>query len=64
MVGLDGYMFIRYIAVCFKISLFLTFFGLIILLPVYATAGGEMEAWGRYTVSNVPDKASGQFWVK
>jgi Late exocytosis, associated with Golgi transport len=63
MVGLDGWMYIRYIIVCFKVSCFLFVMGSIVLLPVYATAGGDSNAWSRCTVANIPDKSSGQFWV-
>jgi len=63
MVGLDGLMFIRFIAVCFKISCFLLVAGFLILLPVYATAGGNAEGWCQYTLSNIPDEKSLQLWV-
>ena len=63
MVGLDGFMLLRFISVCFKTACFLTILGCTILLPVYATAGGSAEAWDTYTVSNVPDKEAGQYWV-
>lgn len=63
MVGLDGYMYIRYIAACFKISCFLFFMGSIVLLPVYSLAGGTGEYWNTYTLSNIPDEGSAQFWV-
>ena len=36
MIGLDGYMLIRYIKACLKISLFFAFFCLIIMVPVYS----------------------------
>jgi hypothetical protein len=38
MIGLDGYMMIRYLNICMRLSLFLSFFGLVVLVPVYATA--------------------------
>lgn len=54
MVGLDGYMLIRYINICFRISLFITFWGLVVLVPVYANSGGNSCAWNKFTLSNVP----------
>lgn len=63
MVGLDGWMYVRYIVVCFKVSCFLLFVGFLVLLPVYAAAGGDSAAWTKYTVANIPDKGAGQFWV-
>jgi hypothetical protein len=64
MVGLDAYMMIRYLSICFRSSLFLSFFGVVVLVPVYATAGGQEVAWNKYTLANVPDSAhSAQLWV-
>jgi len=40
MVGLDGYMLIRYIKACLRISLFFAFFCLIIMVPVYSLGAG------------------------
>ena len=62
MIGLDGFMLLRFISVCFKSACFLTVLGCVTLLPIYATAGGSAEAWDTYTVSNVPDKEAGQYW--
>lgn len=54
MVGLDGYMLIRYIHVCWRICAFITFFGLIVLVPIYATAGQNLY-WATYTIANIPE---------
>lgn len=40
MVGLDGYMLIRFIILCFKLSCFVTFWGVTILAPLYYHAQG------------------------
>ena len=45
MVGLDGYMLIRYINICFRISLFITFWGMVVLVPIYVNSGGNSCAW-------------------
>jgi hypothetical protein len=64
MVGLDGYMLIRYIAICFKVSLFYSFCGLVILAPIYAKAGGGFNEWNRYTLANVQDGEQGtELWA-
>lgn len=39
MVGLDGYMLLRYILLCFRFSMFVTFWGLVVLTPIYKQAG-------------------------
>lgn len=55
MVGMDGYMMLRYTLVCFKMSCFTTALGLVILLPVYSNAGGDQADWTKYTVGNIPN---------
>ena len=53
MVGLDGYMLLRYHTLCIKLCLFLTFWGLLVLLPVYSTVPSEIGGWDKYTILNV-----------
>lgn len=52
MVGLDAYMCLRFISVCFKLSCFLLFWGLLVLTPIYATAADSAE-WSHYTIFNI-----------
>ena len=52
MVGLDAYMLLRYHVVCYKLALFLSFWGLLLLVPLYSTVTAD-TAWDRYTLSNV-----------
>lgn len=59
MVGLDAYMLLRYQAICIKVGLFLTFFGLIFLVPIYATADGNLTEWDRYTILNAVSGSEG-----
>jgi len=61
MVGLDGYMLMRYINICFRISAFLTLWGLVVLVPVYGNSSGGNCGWSKYTLANVPngDEATG-----
>jgi hypothetical protein len=65
MVGLDGYMLIRFLGICFRVSLFLSFFGLLILVPCYAYApGGPYQDWNKYTLANIPnDPNASQLWA-
>ena len=53
MVGLDGYMLLRYHTLCIKLCLFLMFWGLLVLLPVYSTVPSEVSGWDKYTILNV-----------
>lgn len=52
MVGLDAYMLLRFIVVCYKFSLFLTFWGLLVLVPCYGTANPDPN-WDRFAISNL-----------
>ena len=64
MVGLDGYMLLRYINVCFRMSVFFTIWGLIALVPVYGRAKGRHVAWNKYTLANIPNNPhADQLWV-
>lgn len=55
MVGLDAYMYLRYIKICIKLSIFLSLWGLLILVPVYSAypKSGTNVQWDQYTISNV-----------
>ena len=53
MVGLDGYVLLRYHVVCFKFACFVSFWGFLVLLPVYTSASEQEESWSRYTIANV-----------
>ena len=43
--GLDSYMFLRYIRLCFRITCTSAIWGMIILWPVYATGDGGAQGW-------------------
>eukprot|EP01031_Cornospumella_fuschlensis_P035603 gene35603-43179_t len=58
MVGLDGYMLLRFLLVCIRVASFFTFFGLIVLVPVYVHGGEGLSGWNKYTVANIKDSAS------
>jgi hypothetical protein len=55
MIGLDGYMLLRYINICFRMACFLSFFGLTVLVPIYYHADGGNTGWSQYTLANIPD---------
>ena len=42
MVGMDGYVFLRFIALCFKLSVFVTFWGGVLLVPIYGKSRGGL----------------------
>ena len=64
MVGLDGYMLIRYIIVCFRMSVFYSLWGVLVLVPVYSSAPGNHVSWNKYTLANIPNNPSAnQLWV-
>lgn len=64
MIGLDGYVMIRYLNACFRIALFSTFLGILVLVPIYSTAGGystsgTQDIWNRCTLANVSRNSAG-----
>lgn len=66
MVGLDGYMCIRFIVVCFRTACFCSFWGLLVLVPVYSsTTGSDAKAgWDKFTIANIPeDPSASRLWA-
>jgi hypothetical protein len=62
-IGLDGYMLLRYIIVCFRFSVFIGFWALLVLTPLYKQAG-DYVGWNQYTLANVPDDPnSSELWA-
>jgi len=53
MVGLDAYMLMRFHVLCFKLSVFLSFWGLLVLVPTYGTAISDVTGWDQYTILNI-----------
>ena len=53
MIGLDAYMFLRFISVCFRTAGFCSVWGLIILVPVYRYQGLDKVGWFGYTIGNI-----------
>eukprot|EP01041_Mallomonas_annulata_P012770 gene12770-26928_t len=46
-----------------RATVFFTAWGLIILVPVYATASADYVDWKKYTLANVFDKNKERLWV-
>lgn len=49
----------------FRLALFMSFWGMLILIPVYSTEPADTE-WGRYTLSNVAHSegnSKGRLWL-
>lgn len=68
MVGLDGYMCIRFIVVCFRTACFCSVWGLLVLVPTYGTAVPPdstegKTGWDRMTIANIPSEPSGRLFV-
>lgn len=64
MVGLDGYILLRYLMTCIRIATFCAFWGLIVIVPVYGSGSVGLTGWNKYTIANVPDDpGSNQLWV-
>jgi calcium permeable stress-gated cation channel len=54
MVGLDAYIYLRFIVICFKMSVFVMFWGLVVLVPVYGTATTDpVNSWDHFAISNI-----------
>lgn len=64
MIGLDGYMYLRFLTVCIRTACFYSFWGLIVMIPVYAQGSVGLVGWNRYTLANIPDDPhAGSLWV-
>jgi hypothetical protein len=65
MVGLDAYMCLRFITVCFRTACFTSFFGLLVLVPIYHnTYGTPLHGWDRCTIRNIPeDPTASRLWA-
>ncbi len=60
--GLDSYMFLRYIRLCFRITFTSAIWGMIILWPVYATGDGGAKGWYFLSMANLT-QGSSRLWV-
>lgn len=53
MVGLDGYMLLRFIIICFRIACFCAAWGMTILVPIYYHSENGLHGWDKYTIANL-----------
>lgn len=59
----------RYINICFRMSLFVTIWGILVLAPVYSIAGSPSSPiieWNRYTIANISnttERIQIELWV-
>ncbi len=51
--GLDAYFFLRFIAMCFRITAVSGFWGVMILWPIFASGGDGAVGWYHYSMANV-----------
>lgn len=52
---MDAYCLLRFNYLCLKICLFASFWGLCVLVPVYATGSGDASDIDMYTLVNIKD---------
>jgi calcium permeable stress-gated cation channel len=52
-VGMDGYFFLRYIRLCFQITVVTGIWGIVILWPVYASGGNNAHGWYHLSMANL-----------
>jgi hypothetical protein len=60
--GLDAYVLLRFLRLCFRMCLSTAFFGILVLTPIYATASGEAEGVNRITMANL-ENDSPRVWA-
>ena len=60
--GLDSYMFLRYVRLCFRITLTSAIWGMILLWPVYASSDGGAEGWYFLSMANL-SQGSSKLWM-
>ncbi|KAL7507303.1 hypothetical protein ACHAXN_004517 [Cyclotella atomus] len=60
--GLDSYMFLRYVRLCFRISFTSAIWGMLILWPIYASSDGGAEGWYFLSMANL-SQGSQALWA-
>ena len=60
--GLDAYFFLRFIAMCFRITAVSGFWGVLILWPIFASGGDGAVGWYHYSMANVRS-GSDRNWI-
>lgn len=60
--GLDSYMFLRYVRLCFRITFTSAIWGMILLWPIYASSDGGAEGWYFLSMANL-SQGSSKLWA-
>lgn len=60
--GLDSYMFLRYVRLCFRITFTSALWGMIILWPIYASGDGGAAGWYFLSMANIT-QGSQRLWA-
>jgi hypothetical protein len=60
--GLDSYMFLRYVRLCFRVTATSAIWACIILMPVFATGGSEAKGWYYLSMANLL-QGSSKMWI-
>jgi hypothetical protein len=56
--GMDGYVFLRFLGFCNRISVYAMIAGCVVLMPVYLTSGGIVQSlFGKLTMDNIPQRS-------
>jgi hypothetical protein len=57
MIGLDGYVLVRYLKLCIRMTSFMFFWGLIVLVPIYNDGTCDKQYWNKFTISNLRNES-------
>ncbi|RIA89933.1 hypothetical protein C1645_771079 [Glomus cerebriforme] len=60
-IGLDSYMFLRYMKMCMILFAILSIFGLVVLLPINSVNQGNNHGLEKFTIGNISD--SSRLWA-
>lgn len=60
--GLDSYMFLRYVRLCFRITFTSAIWGMLILWPIYASSDGGADGWYFLSMANL-SQGSSKLWA-
>jgi hypothetical protein len=64
LVGLDGYVLLRYIKLCMRMGMFFSGCGCLIMAPIYGHYPNKnVVGWNKYTLANVPMSEEYSQWV-
>jgi hypothetical protein len=61
-VGLDAYMFLRYIRLMMRITSISAFWGMVILWPTFYSGNGMAKGWYTYSMANI-EQSDWRMWI-